>query len=345
LRNPINTITLPAYGYIVAWLVIAALILLTLALSGDAAQLAQPHITAIVLDSLYLAAQCIWFGGIAYLGYVLLPLLPSIEPDHHGERLAIMLRRYTPLTLGTLGVLLVSLLFLSEASISNVQQLITDPYGRSLLVKILLIVGMLIFTGYALFFLRPKLTRQAALLPVVDTELPIKRARQTALLQTERSLKQTMRASSWLGAGVLLCAALMAFFAPPIVFPTINYSASTSSTTAPASGQNLQTEQIGGLSVTLVILPGRADYVNTVILTIDDSSGNPVTNAQVQISTNMEIMNMGDFHKIVSGGNPTYVATFAQDTAFSMSGLWDIVVKISRPNVAPVQGTFQVMLS
>jgi len=319
--------------------------LLTLALSGDAAQLAQPHISAIVLNWLYLAAQCIWFGGIAYLGYVLLPLLPIIEPDHHGEKLATILRTYTPLTLGALGVMLVSGLFLSEASLSNAQQLISDPYGRSLLVKIVLIVCILIFTAYALFFLRPKLTRQAALLPVVDTELPIKRARQTALLQTERSLKQTMRLSSWLGAGVLLCSALMAFFAPPIVFPAINYAASANSTTAPAGGQSVQTKQIGDLSVTLVVLPARVDYANTVILTMNDSSGQPVTNAQVQLSINMEIMNMGDFHATASSGKQIYVATFAQETAFSMSGLWDIAVKISRPNAAPVQGTFQVTLT
>src|SRR5205814_4248587 len=158
---------------------------------------------------------------VAYLGYMLLPLLPASEPDHHGEKLAILLRRYAPLTLGALVVMLVSGLFLSEASLSNAQQLISDPYGRALLVKIVCILCMLILTGYALFFLRPKLTRQAALLPVVDTELPIKRARQSALLQTERSLKQTMRLQSWLGAGVLLCAAFMTSFAPPIVFPAI----------------------------------------------------------------------------------------------------------------------------
>ncbi len=347
LRNPISTrpTTLPSYKYIVSWLIIAGLILLTLALSGDAAQLAQPHITAIVLNWLYLAAQCIWFGGIAYLGYVLLPLLPGIEPDHHGEKLATLLRRYTPLTLAALGILLVSLLFLSEASLSSAQQLLTDPYGRSLLVKILLIVSMLIFTGYALFFLRPKLTRQAALLPVVDTELPIKRTRQSALLQTERSLKQTMKLSSWLAAGILLCAALMTFFAPPIVFPAVNYKLSITSTDASTSGQNLQIKQIGDLAVTLVVLPARANSANTLILTMNDSSGNPVTNAQVELNTNMEIMNMGDFHTTVVAGNPTYIATFAQDTAFSMSGLWDIVVKIVRPNVAPVQGTFQVMLN
>ena len=76
---------------------------------------------------------------------------------------------------------------------------------------------------------------------------------------------------------------------------------------------------------------------------MNDSDDQPVTDARVQLSTNMEIMNMGTFHATVSGGNPTYIATFG-NTAFSMSGLWDIVVRISRPNAATVEGTFQVML-
>ena len=74
---------LPQWQTII-WFVLAGLILLTLALSGDAAQLAQPHFSAIVLDWLYLAAQGIWLGGTAYLAFVLLPVLPISEPVHYG---------------------------------------------------------------------------------------------------------------------------------------------------------------------------------------------------------------------------------------------------------------------
>jgi putative copper export protein len=326
-----------------AELVLAGLILLTIAPSEDVAQLIQLHISAIVLNWLFLAAQCIWLGGAAYLGYVLLPLLPVTEPDRHAGTLATLLRRYTPLTLGAIGVLLVSGLFLSEASITNIQQLLTDPYGRALFVKILLLALMLILGGYALFFLRPKLTQQAILLPVVNAELPARRTRQSALEGTENSLKRTMKMQTWLGAGVLLCAALMSFFAPPIVFPPLNYAASTTSSSA-TSAQNIQTKRIGDLSVTLQVLPGRANAANTVVVTILDDRGNIVTNAQVQLRTNMEVMDMGTAQATAKGGNPTYTATFAEDVAFSMGGLWDISVRISRPNHAPVQGTFQVML-
>ena len=331
---------LPRWQTII-WLTLVGLILLTLALSGDAAQLAQPHFSAIVLDWLYLAAQGAWLGGAAYLAFVLLPHLPISEPDHYGESLVTLLRRYTPLIVGAIGVLLVSGLFLSESAISNFQQFTSDPYGRALLVKIALVAVMLIFTGYALFYLRPRLARQAVLLPVVDAELPARRARQTALDQTWRNLKRAMNIVATLGAAVLLCGALMTFFAPPIVFPNVNYTQSPPST---ASSSDAQTKTAGNLSVTLRVTPARVAETNTVTVTFQDSTGRPVTDAQVQLSTNMQIMDMGITQKTVKGGNPAYVAVFASGEGFSMAGQWDITVRIQRLGQQPVQVQFQVMV-
>ncbi|HLJ33410.1 MAG TPA: CopD family protein [Ktedonobacteraceae bacterium] len=332
-------------GYTIVALVLAGLLLLTFALMSDAAQLAQPHISAIVLEWLYLATRSIWLGSLTYLGYVLLPLLPNIEQDRQASLLTTMLRRFHPLLLGAVGVLLVSGLYLSESSIFDPQQLLSDPYGRSLLVTLALVGLLLLLSACIIFILRPKLARQAALLPVIDAELPTRRTRQSALEQTVRSIKRAAIVLSWLGAGVLLCAALMAFFAPPIVFPNIDYATAANTSTAPPSGINVQTEQVGNLSVTLQVSPGRSGYANTVILTINDSEGNPVTDAQIQLSTNMVIMDMGTAHTSITGGNPTYIATFNKNAAFSMAGLWDITVKIQIPHQTPVQTIFQVTMN
>jgi putative copper export protein/methionine-rich copper-binding protein CopC len=326
----------------ITWLTLVGLILLTLALSGDAAQLDQPHFSAIVLDWLYLAAQGVWLGGAAYLAFVLLPHLPISEPDRYSESLVTLLRQYTPLMVGAIGVLLVSGLFLSESAISNFQQFVSDPYGRALLVKIALVAVMLIFTGYALFYLRLRLSRQAVLLPVVDAELPVRRARQSALDQTWRNLKRTMNIVAALGAAVLLCAALMTFFAPPIVFPNVNYTQSPASTAGPPDAQ---TKTAGNLSVTLQVTPARVAQTNIVTVTLQDSNRRAVTDAQVQLSTNMQIMDMGITQKTIKGGNPAYVAVFASGEGFSMAGLWDITVRIQPPNQQPVQVQFQVMVS
>ena len=232
---------------------------------------------------------------------------------------------------------------MAEGSLSNTQQLINDPYGRTLLVECILIAIMILLSAYALFMLPPKLARQAALLPVVDAEMPARRARQSALEQTIRRLKQALRVQSWLGAGILFCAALMAFFAPPIVFPAINYAQNQAPTTS--TTQIMQTKQVGNLSITLEVLPGRVNYANTVIVTMKDTtSGKLITDAQVQVFTNMEVMDMGTGHATIKGGSPTYIATFGKDAAFSMAGAWDITLKIQRPNQAPLQATFTVTL-
>jgi len=332
-------------GSTIIWLPLAGLVLLTLALSGDAAALSQAPISSVVLDWLYLAARSIWLGGIAYMGYVLLPLLPVVEPDRHSEILSLLLRRFHPLMLGTLGVFLVSGLFLTETSVRQVQQFISDPYGRTLLVEWILVAAMILLSAYALFMLYPRLSRQALLLPVVNAELPARRTRQTALDQTARNLKGAFRIQSWLGTGVLLCAALMSFFAPPIVFPNINYAQNAASTAASPTSSNMQTQKAGNLTITLLVLPGRVHYANTVIVSmVDNSSGKQVTDAVVKMSINMDVMDMGTTNTTIKGNNPLYIAAFNRDTTFSMPGAWDIGLSIQRPNERPVEAIFTVTI-
>ena len=186
----------------VAGLILAALILLTLVLSSDA--------DAAALAWLALAAQLTWFGIVCYLAYILLPLLRNIEPDRHAETLIELLRRLYPLLLGVAGVLLVSNSFESESFPGTIAQFAASTQGQIQLAQWLLIVVMLAVGGYALFVLRPRVARQAAVLPIVNAELPARRTRQSALAQTTRALRRASMLSSWLGALVLLCAALLA---------------------------------------------------------------------------------------------------------------------------------------
>jgi hypothetical protein len=269
-----------------------------------------------------------------------------VEPDHHSEILTIVLRRFHPLMLAMLGMFLVSGIFLTETSLNGFLQFTTAPYGRTLLVEWILVAAMILLSVYALFTLQPKLSRQTMLLPVVNAELPARRTRQTALDQTTRNLKYAFRVQSWLGIAVLLCAALLSFFAPPIVFPTVDYTQpsqpSSSSTTAPTT-LNVQTQEVGNLAITLQILPGRIHYANTVIVSLKDrSSSNLITGAEVKMSINMVVMDMGTSSTTIKGDNPTYIAVFKRDTAFSMPGDWDIGLTILRPGTAPINAHFTV---
>jgi methionine-rich copper-binding protein CopC/putative copper export protein len=342
-----TTASLSTQRYTFAWFLLAGLILLTYALTGDTIALAHTPISAVVLNWLYLAARCAWLGGFAYLGYALLPLLPVVEPERHSEILTILLQRFQPLMLGSLGVFLVSGLYLAETSLGNAQQLITEPYGRALLAEWILIAVMMLLSAYALFILRPKLTRQAMLLHVVNAELPARRARQTALDCMARDLKRAFSIQSLLGAGVLLCAAMMSFFAPPIVFPAINYSLSVNSTPSStnSSALNTQTQEVGRLSITMQVLPGQIHYANTIIVSMKDRvTSSLITDADVTLSIDMVVMNMGTASASIKGGNPTYIAVFDQRAAFFMPGAWTIKLTIQRPNEAPVEGVFTVTI-
>ncbi|HZR39070.1 MAG TPA: copper resistance protein CopC [Ktedonobacteraceae bacterium] len=340
LEDATNTPAQPQ-SYTTLWLLLAGLIAFIQALASNAAQTLQPHLSAIMFDWLNLIAQGIWFGCLVYLGYALLPLLSGIEQNHNAEMLVAVLRRATPFLLTGIGIFLVGDLFLSEASIYNAPQWFTDPYGITLVIQQLILAVILFLSLYTLFILRPRLTRQVFLLPVVNVEMPTRRSRKSALSQTRRHLKQIVNLQIWLSVAILLCAALLSFFAPPIVFPDINYAA----TTQPTSPTSPQTKQLGDLSVTLQMTPGRIGQSNTVIVMLNDSTGKAVTDAQVQLTTNMQAMDMGIDHASIKGGNAVYSATFDQRTAFNMTGLWTINVQIQRAGQPSVQGNFQVTLS
>ncbi len=342
LRNSTNTRARERTRYTLVLLILAGFIVFTLALSEDVTQLAKAHASAVILDWLFLIAQGIWFGGAAYLGFVLLPLLPALEPELHARSLVTVIQRSTPLLAGSIGVLLVSGLFLAETSLSSAQQFISDPFGRTLLVKMLLVAIMLLVSICALFFLMPQLRRQVLLLHVVNSEMPARRTRQAVLERNERRLIVMMRSLAYLGAGVLLCAAFMSFFAPPIVFPAIDYTKGSSTNTLPSTTntQVIQTKQASNLTVRLQVTPARVGYDNTVIVTMNDSNGNPITDAQVHININMITMNMGAASTKINGGDPTYMAVFKKAETFSMPGLWNITLKISTPKPGARTGIF-----
>ncbi len=293
-----------------AWLLYTGLLTLLFVLTGPDAQVLQPHFSTILFDWLKTIGQDIWFGSFAYLGYVLLPRLKTKNRSYDAEALATLLQRLTPVVVASVSIQLLSLVFLSDASIHNPQQLSTDPYGLTLAVQWIMIVITALLSTYMLFVLRPSIVHTATV--------------------------------SVLGMGILLCSALMSFYAPPIVFPNVTY---TNQPDMSSNAINTQTKQIGPFSITLELLPGHIDHPNTVIMLIDDSIGNPVTDAQVRLAVNMQNMDMGTSHALITGGNPVYATTFDPHQAFTMTGPWVINVEIQRPNQLAVHETFQVMLS
>jgi hypothetical protein len=138
----------------------------------------------------------------------------------------------------------------------------------------------------------------------------------------------------------------MSFFAPPIVFPDVTYKLTITTDSTPQ--QNVLTQQLGNLTVSLEMQPGRVGVANTMIITLKDRiTSQPVTNARISAITNMQIMDMGTVNKelAAAGSNATYTTTFQPGEAFSMIGAWVISLNIQQPGRAAVQTQFVVTLT
>ncbi|TMC20088.1 MAG: hypothetical protein E6J34_13715, partial [Chloroflexi bacterium] len=192
-----NAAVLPQH-YTAVWLILAGLLVLTYALTDNATQNLLLHISATVFAWFHWVALGTWFGGLVYLGYILYPLIAVVDRDQRAGTVVALQRRFTPFQFASIGALLVSSLFLAEASINSVQQWVQEPYGRVLLVQFVLLSMMLLLSLYWLLTLGPKLKRQALLLSVVDPELPARRARLLAFVQTGRGLKRIISIQAWL---------------------------------------------------------------------------------------------------------------------------------------------------
>jgi hypothetical protein len=93
-------------------------------------------------------------------------------------------------------------------------------------------------------------------------------------------------------------------------------------------------------------LPSRIGYTHTVIVIITDSNGQPINDAQVKLSTDMQIMHMGGTSAVaLSKRDPVYVVTFGKNATFDMAGAWQIQLEIQRPGQALLKKTFIVTLT
>lgn len=324
------------------WLLLAGLLSLLSILTSSAVQVLQPHLSVIVVDWLQTIAQGIWFGCFAYLGSFLLPILRTKDRNDDLKMFVTVQKWLTPFLLASMAVQLFSVFFLSDTSIHDLQQWLTDPYGRTQAVQVSILAIMVLLSIYVLAVLCPRIADQTQLLLASKGELTDRRTLLSALTTLKGRFKRIANMLALLGAGALLCCAVMDFFAPPIVFPDINYA---NLLAPPTSADHAQIQQIGSFSVTLDLLPGRFGKANTVIMLINDRNGNPITDAQVQLAITMPTMNMPAGHALIIGGNPVYATTFGPHQTFGMTGAWIVTIKIQRPNQQAVRGIFQVSIS
>jgi copper transport protein len=276
---------------------LGAVLLGTTVLTSHSA--AKPGIIGPLADGVHLLTTAIWGGGLLMLALALLSLrTSSVEAQLRRRLSAELLARFSGLASACVGLIVASGLLLSQGQVRTWSGLLLTPYGRTLLVKLIVVAGAFSFGVY------------------------------NSLVTRRRVMASTdSRAALWVGveaalvAGVIFFAAILTNLAPATAQnPTADTALALSA-------------QSGGLQISGQIRPARLGS-NAFELRLTDAAGLAVRSAQVELFFQPvgggALSSRLNLTGSVSG---LYTAT---GTNFTREGPWQILVTVQRPGVGTV---------
>jgi copper transport protein len=180
-------------------LIFAGFMLGSLSLTGHARAAQSEYKLAVVSDWLHLIAAGIWVGGIFQL---VLTLPKGLAPLDELKRLAVLSRvipRFSSLAIVATALLALTGVYNSWIHLASARDLVTTPYGITLLMKIILFLLMLPLGAFNRFYMRPRVEKLAG-----ATE-------SGGRLKTIKDFYFVMWLEAAFAAAVLLLAAILAF--------------------------------------------------------------------------------------------------------------------------------------
>jgi copper transport protein len=111
-------------------------------LSGHAAS-ATPLALSLIADAVHMLAAGAWIGMLALLTFVATPVVRAHEPAKAAEATRAMVGAFSPVALGSVGLLVASGVYAGWRLVGSFEALFNTRYGAALLVKVALLIGML----------------------------------------------------------------------------------------------------------------------------------------------------------------------------------------------------------
>lgn len=197
------------------------------ALAGHAST-QSPEALLVPLDALHVSAMGAWLGGLVVLVAVLPAATRLLEPADRTRLLAGVLERFSALALAAVVALVASGLVQSYVHVRSVENLVETAFGRAVLIKMVLMVGLVALGWLNRQRHLPRLRAAAA-----GGESPG---------EAGRVLRRTLRAEVALIAVVLAVTAALVSYAPAI---------------SEGSGPFTATERLGPARLEMTVDPAR----------------------------------------------------------------------------------------
>ncbi|GHO66286.1 copper transport protein YcnJ [Ktedonobacter sp. SOSP1-52] len=339
---------------LVTWgrLALGCALLLLFALSGHGASttISGSPLLGLGSDWLHWLGTAIWVGGMFYATWVYLPALRDQLPLTQGKALLNTLGTFSPLALTGLLLLLVTGPFSSSLHLQSWEQLLSTPYGCTLIVKCLLL-GILLCVGAVQdLLIRPRLNRDYKKIERIQVEAgeetkahfaaDASKKIERQVEHTTRTLHTLLRWEALLGVTLLLASSLMSVYAATTAPAQPASSTGTATKTNKPFQRSMRTED-QQFNVQLTISPNRIGP-NTFTVHVLDKQGQNAKNIQVGLAADMVEMRMGATLLTLQPDNK---GNFSGTAILPMSGLWQIDVHIRTTDTTQHTASFRIQTS
>jgi len=335
-------------------LLLALALLIAMTLSGHAAAVTGIlGVYAVLVDWLHLLAAALWIGGILYLATIYLPVLQGNTAIAQTRSLLATLPRFLPLAIAGIILMAASGPFNATVHMSSWSQLVTTAYGRTLIVKVVLVGALLLINTLHVFRLHPHLRNVykkymassngshevEAEQAQDDSAVATKSLEHNLVRQTSR-ISNVVRWEALLGIAILICSALMTTFAGTLV-PVAAHQPSAQHTTPQSQPFNTTVSTTDHkFTAKLNITPDHSGP-NVFTITVLNSNGKQDTNVVVSLHTTMLDMDMGTDTLPLQ---PDMQGNFKASGNLGMAGHWQIRIQIRIPDTTLHEAKVQIVV-
>ncbi|MDX2140982.1 MAG: CopD family protein [Chloroflexota bacterium] len=306
-----------AFWVAAAWAM--PLVWFTFSIAAHAAgSLVLPWI-AIASDWLHATAVGVWAGGLSALALVLPAALRPLEGEARMQALRAALGRFSRVALAAAVMVITTGVYNSTNWFSESDD-VTTPYGASLALKIVMVVGLLLLGALHHIRLRPErygkllqnLTPPKILSTMSRTPLRLRRGDGGEVHVNNYSWMPTLRLESVVGIVTVSLAGWVA--ATPVPQPTF----------APSVPAPTMTQQVSGYTITTTITPGGPGANTYDVQVSRDGLAVDSLDVRVQL-VNPLLGRRGEQHVAEPSGDGLYVAAGAEA---ARAGDWWALVDI-----------------
>jgi copper transport protein len=296
-ETDVPAVASPGVPVRVAAVILGAVILVSIPMTGHAGALSERSALAVAADWLHLTATVVWVGGLASLGFIVASWR-RMDPGNR-DFLAVLAERFSWHARICVTLLFVTGAYAAWLHLPGWTSFVSTRYGQTLLVKLILLVPLLAAAFLNLRWVVPALASTGSRPGAPDTP---------------RRLLTLVRAETLFGVAILAAAGILTQLPPASAMSPVNLGP--------------QVRSSRGFEVELQLTP-QAVGPNRIVARLRSADGSLVSTARrVTFYLRMLDMEMG-LQTIPAENAPD--GSYSAEVTLSMAGRWQVSVEIAPP--------------